>query len=119
VDNLPPAVRSLAEAIAAAGHVVRWDLDERQRALVDAQLRLCPEQRLVDAALLEVSRKGPPRSARAWVDTWVSLVPPPADRGPREAPWCGGCDPIGRMVERADGWAKCPSCHPSTARLTY
>lgn len=125
VDNLPEPVQQLAGRLAAAGHVVRWDIGEQQTALVTAALVVFGENTLVDVAMLEAARKGTPRSARAWVDAWTALAPPPLQHDAvrdldlvdvvLDLPTpCGKCDP-NRWITNSDGLpvAKCPDCHPA------
>lgn len=128
VDNLPEPIRLLGQRLADLGHVTRWDLGERQTALVTAALVVHGEDVLVDAAQLEVAKKGTPRSARAWVDVWTALVPHSSVEveaiddlhlvSSLPAP-CGKCDP-NRWITSADGLpvAKCPTCHPAFAGST-
>lgn len=110
------------------GIVVSWDMTDEQAQAMAALLEVHGARRLATVALEQVTARGRPTFARAWLGEWRKLpvpgeplrtehVPPPR----QATTWCRSCDDKDyRWVVDESGAPlyPCPRCHPSANQVS-
>jgi hypothetical protein len=92
---------------------VSWHMTTEQARAVAALVDVHGTRPLAELALRNVTERGLPTFARAWLGSWRDM---PIAGGRPKPPWCGRCDRDTRLADRdSHRPRRCEACHPLLA----